>query len=133
MPAQKPSIRLRMLEGATFASGSVEKNFTGRPAWAADGLLKNGDKGLRTIDCPATQLPFYIFQLRKAGIIIRTIMEKHGGPFAGRHARYVLESNVERVELRKQDPKTKKPASQIKTQTLNPKKQAGGLKGLDNE
>ena len=99
MPAQKPSIRLRMLEGATFASGSVEKDFTGRPAWAIENLISNQSKGLRTIDCPATQLPFYVFELRRAGIVIKTIMEKHGGPFAGRHARYVLESKLEKVIL----------------------------------
>ena len=123
MPAQKPSIRLRMLEGATFASGSVEKDFTGRPAWAADGLLKNGDKGLRTIDYPATQLPFYIFQFRKAGIIIKTIMEKHGGPFAGRHARYVLESNLEKVR-----PDIKKPIPTIEPrQAKYSNAKAGGL------
>jgi hypothetical protein len=28
-------------------------------------------------------------QIRKAGIIIETIRERHGGPVAGEHARYV--------------------------------------------
>ena len=88
-----------MLEGATFANGLTEKVFTGRPAWAITQLLNNGSKGLRSIDHGAMQLPYYVFELRRAGIVIKTIMEKHGGPFAGRHARYVLESKLEKVVL----------------------------------
>ena len=71
--------------------------------------MSNGSKGFRTVDCSATQLPFYIFQLRQAGILIKTIREKHGGPFAGIHARYVLESELEKVR-----PDIKKPIPTIK-------------------
>ena len=131
MPAKKPCIRLKMLDGATFASGSVEKVFTGRPAWAIENLMSNGPKGFRTIDCSATQLPFYIFELRRAGIVIKTIMEKHGGPFAGRHARYVLESKLQKVR-----PDIKKPIPTIEPrQAYNSKIKAGGLleEALNNE
>jgi hypothetical protein len=35
-----------------------------------------------------------VFKLRRAGFIIETVDENHGGPFAGTHARYVLRSQV---------------------------------------
>ena len=34
------------------------------------------------------------YTLRALGVAIDTITEKHGGPFAGHHARYVLASHV---------------------------------------
>ena len=83
--------------------------FSGRPAWALETVCANGSQGLRTIDCPATQLPFYIWQLRQElgddAVITKT--EKHGGPFAGNHARYVLADETLRVE-RCEPPKKKK-------------------------
>ena len=37
---------------------------------------------------------------RKAGIVIETIHERHGGPFAGQHARYVLISIITILETK---------------------------------
>jgi hypothetical protein len=36
-----------------------------------------------------------VFWLRSHfGVVIETVTEKHGGPYAGTHARYVLRSDV---------------------------------------
>jgi hypothetical protein len=39
-----------------------------------------------------------VYDLRKLGIVIETIRERHDGPFAGEHARYVLRSPVTILE-----------------------------------
>jgi hypothetical protein len=66
----------------------------GRDAWALKNLLNAGPRGCTPIDNPAPRWSHYIFKLRRAGFIIETIDESHGGPFAGSHARYVLKSQV---------------------------------------
>ena len=43
-----------------------------------------------------TRLAAYIFELRELGCSIETRMESHEGPYAGRHARYILKSIVKR-------------------------------------
>jgi hypothetical protein len=35
-----------------------------------------------------------VHKLRKLRLRIETVNESHGGPFAGRHARYVLRSRI---------------------------------------
>lgn len=68
----------------------------GRDAWALDELAKAGPKGVTPIDVPGPRWSAYIFKLRTVyGIGIRTIEEKHGGTFAGSHARYQLTQPVE--------------------------------------
>jgi hypothetical protein len=47
---------------------------------------------------PGPRWSSYVHKLRKAGIIVETIREMHGGPFAGPHARYVLRSQVTILE-----------------------------------
>ena len=37
----------------------------------------------------------YVWRLRGDGVSIETIDEKHAGPYAGQHARYVLRSKVQ--------------------------------------
>ena len=39
-----------------------------------------------------------MFKLKKHGLVIETVDEKHGGPFAGLHARYVLKTPVAVIE-----------------------------------
>lgn len=53
-----------------------------------------GPKGCTPISNPAPRWAAYIHNLRALGVAIDTIAEKHGGPFAGHHAKYVLASNV---------------------------------------
>jgi hypothetical protein len=62
----------------------------GRDAWALLELKAANDNGCTPIDHPGPRWSGYVHKLRKAGIVIETIREAHGGPFSGQHARYVL-------------------------------------------
>lgn len=66
----------------------------GRDAWALLQLLKEGPRGCTPINNPGPRWSGYVFNLRQMGLAIETIDERHGGPFAGTHARYVLKSQV---------------------------------------
>lgn len=70
----------------------------GRDAWALLELKAANDNGCTPIDHPGPRWSGYVHKLRKAGIIIETIREMHGGPFAGQHARYVLRSLITILE-----------------------------------
>jgi hypothetical protein len=75
--------------------GSPERKFVGRFAWALFGLVRAGEKGCTPIDQPAPRWSNYVFRLRRRGVDIETVTEKHAGAYAGTHARYVLRSTVE--------------------------------------
>jgi hypothetical protein len=64
----------------------------GCDAWALLELKAANDNGCTPIDHPGPRWSGYVHKLRKAGIVIETIREAHGGPFSGQHARYVLRS-----------------------------------------
>lgn len=66
----------------------------GRDAWALMQLKAANDNGCTPIDNPGPRWSGYVHKLRKAGIVIETISERHGGPFSGQHARYVLRSEI---------------------------------------
>lgn len=69
---------------------------SGRIAWALLELLTAGARGCTTIDHPAPRWSAYIFKLRhENSLAIETLHERHGGLFAGNHARYILRSKVE--------------------------------------
>lgn len=68
---------------------------SGRIAWALKTLIERGNKGVTPIDTPAPRWSAYIHYLRKnSGLLIETKYEKHGGPFAGEHARYILKGSI---------------------------------------
>jgi hypothetical protein len=69
----------------------------GRDAWALRNLVNAGVRGCTPIDHPGPRWSHYVFKLRGFGFSIETIDEKHGDPFAGSHARYVLRSLVQIV------------------------------------
>jgi hypothetical protein len=69
----------------------------GRDAWALRNLVNAGSAGCTPIDHPGPRWSHYTFKLRRAGFVIETVNEAHGGPFAGTHARYVLRTEVEVV------------------------------------
>lgn len=69
----------------------------GREEWALSNLLAAGSRGCTPIDHPGPRWSDYVFKLKKRGIVIETVTEAHGGPYAGHHARYVLRSRIERV------------------------------------
>lgn len=66
----------------------------GREAWALRMLMAAGDCGCTPIDHPGPRWSGYVHDLRKLGIVIETVHERHGGEFPGGHARYVLRSSV---------------------------------------
>ena len=70
----------------------------GRDAWALLELKAANDDGCTPIDHPGPRWSSYVHKLRKAGITVETIREMHRGPFAGKHARYVLRSPVHIME-----------------------------------
>jgi hypothetical protein len=82
---------------ARIASDGSEQKFTliGRNAWALENLAREGSRGCTPIEHPGPRWSGYVHRLRKDfGLNIRTIEEQHGGPFPGKHARYVLDDDV---------------------------------------
>lgn len=80
------------------ADGDRVVVISGRDLWALERLIEAGERGCTPIDDPAPRWSGYVHNLRNEGIVIETIHEKHGGPFPGTHARYVLRSRVERLD-----------------------------------
>ena len=103
---REPSPHRLSIKVRVTGRGEAEERdlpFEGRDAWALTQLLAAGNSGCTPIDNPAPRWSHYIFKLRRGGIDVETIHEAHGGPFAGHHARYVLRSRIQVLEL--QDPK----------------------------
>jgi hypothetical protein len=76
-----------------------ERSFKGRFAWALVRLVGAGEIGCTPIDHPGPRWSHYIHKLRRAGLAIETVEERHAGPYPGRHARYVLRSPVAVVSI----------------------------------
>jgi hypothetical protein len=83
----------------TDTTGAVQTVAVGgRPEWALRILMATGCKGCTPIECPGgLRWAAYVHDLRAMGLNIQTIHERHGPPFPGRHARYVLTTAVEAV------------------------------------
>ena len=90
--------RLRIKARIGYDEGAREITFIGRDAWALRELIKAGEQGCTPIDNPGPRWSGYILKLRKAGVLIQTKTEPHGGEFSGAHARYVLRSKVQILE-----------------------------------
>ncbi|MHA6289135.1 winged helix domain-containing protein [Maricaulis sp. CAU 1757] len=73
---------------------------TGRDAWALSRLIAAGAAGVTPLSEPTgPRWSAYVYNLKRAvGLSIETVTEKHGGPFPGTHARYVLHEDVRLVE-----------------------------------
>ncbi|TAJ82883.1 hypothetical protein [Reyranella sp.] len=71
-----------------------------RPNWLLDILRTRGDTGTTSIEHPGVRVADAVLKLRRAGLAIETITERHEGAFAGNHARYVL--RVERVDIERE-------------------------------
>jgi hypothetical protein len=82
----------------TVLTGGDCLSFDGRNAWALRELINAGVRGCTPIDNPAPRWSAYVFNLRRAGLAIETVHERHGGVFAGTHARYVLRSLVSLID-----------------------------------
>lgn len=82
----------------TTTSGQTFRvQLKGRDRWALEALKLAGNEGCTPIKNPAPRWSAYVFNLRGAGVEIETVNEAHGGEFAGHHARYVLRSDVTRL------------------------------------
>ena len=66
----------------------------GRDAWALRALHSAGEAGCTPIDQIGPRWSHYVWKLRRHGLVIETVTEAHGGPYAGRHARYVLRTPI---------------------------------------
>ncbi|WP_134682436.1 winged helix domain-containing protein [Paracoccus ravus] len=75
-------------------SKPFKAHIKGRELWALDRLVQAGGKGCTPITEPAPRWSAYVHKLRKMGIPIETRHEKHGGPFPGTHAKYILKARV---------------------------------------
>ena len=75
----------------------------GRNAWALQQLRAANENGCTPIDHPGPRWSSYVHKLRKLGLVIETVTEKHGGPFAGDHARYVLRTDITITEHSAED------------------------------
>ncbi len=69
---------------------------TGRERWALERLMAAGAMGCTPIVQPAPRWSAYVHDLRKLGVEIETVTEKHGGDYPGHHGRYVLRCRVTR-------------------------------------
>ena len=69
----------------------------GRLRWALERLIDAGYVGCTPLNEPGPRWSAYVHELRKLGVAIATITERHSGPFPGTHARYVLRSDVRRA------------------------------------
>ncbi|TNC43164.1 hypothetical protein FHG66_21115 [Rubellimicrobium rubrum] len=63
--------------------------------WALDWLIAAGPSGVTPIDQPGPCWGAYVYNLRRLGVAIETLHERHGPPFGGRHGRYVLRCRVD--------------------------------------
>jgi hypothetical protein len=81
--------------------GAYTLETSGRDEWALRQLMATGPKGCTPIDNPAPRWSAYVHKLRRMGIDIETVNERHGGPYPGRHARYVLHSIVRALEAQR--------------------------------
>jgi len=88
---RRPHITAEVIDGIESRTVTL----SGRDAWALSELVEAGANGCTPIDHPGPRWSGYVHKLRRTyGIHVDTIHERHGGPFAGRHARYVLRSTV---------------------------------------
>ena len=83
----------------TRTDGTEREFFVkGRDRWALQNLMDAGPAGCTPIDHPGPRWSAYVFSLKnECGVEIETRHEKHGPPFEGTHARYILVSKVERL------------------------------------
>lgn len=85
-----------VVELLASVDGRAAVTIKGRYARCMHTLIQAGAKGVSpAIDDPMPRWSHYVFWLRsRFGVVIETVTEKHGGPYAGTHARYVLHSTV---------------------------------------
>jgi hypothetical protein len=88
-----------VIELTAVIDGKLPQAFFGRQAWALNELVAVGETGCTSITTPGPRWSDYIFKLRRGGVSIETVDERHGGSFSGSHARYVVRSSVRMIEI----------------------------------
>jgi len=119
----------RLHVDATLEDGTI-KHYTGRQAWALQQLVASGATGVTPLERPAPRWSDYILQLRRSGLNIETIPEKHSGLFSGMHGRYVLHDKLKLETIAKTE--IEKPAT-AKRAYQNPNSQQVRSEGKDIE
>jgi len=71
---------------------------TKRAEFFLEEMLEAGAEGITTDAYPGVRVGDAVFKLRKAGVVIDTAYEQHGGEFAGHHGRYILRSKIARLD-----------------------------------
>ena len=110
---------------ATLEDGTV-KRYTGRQAWTLQQLVASGATGVTPIERPAPRWSDYVLHLRRSGLTIETIPEKHSGLFSGTHGRYVLH---DKLKLETVNPERENPAQGRIERDLVSDNQSAGLVG----
>ena len=75
------------------------RTFRGRIAQTLHKLAAAGERGVSSIENVGPRLSHYVFVLRRSGVGVVTIDERHGGAYAGEHGRYRLTVPVQIVEV----------------------------------
>ena len=94
-PSPVVAITVRRHDGSTL-------DLHGRPAFTLHEMLRAGAAGITAMSYPGVRVSHSILLLRKAGISIETVEERHGGAFQGRHGRYVLKTPLTVVAVERQ-------------------------------
>ncbi len=68
--------------------------FSRREASTLARLMEAGKQGVTPVDRPAPRWSGYVFALRRGGLVIDTIDERHVGVYPGGHGRYVPRTPV---------------------------------------
>jgi hypothetical protein len=68
--------------------------FIKREAWMLHLLMDRGERGVTTLEVPGVRMSHHVMKIRRKGIVVETVDERHSGPFAGSHGRYVLRSPI---------------------------------------
>jgi hypothetical protein len=74
----------------------------GQEARTLAALYDAGPAGITALEMStwALRLAHYVMKLKKQGLSIEMLREKHAGPVPGWHGRYVLRSQIEILEAR---------------------------------
>jgi hypothetical protein len=88
-----------VVELTAAVDGRTPQTLFGRQAWALNELIAAGEAGCTPITTPGPRWSDYVFKLRRDGVSVETIDERHGGSFSGSHARYVVRSSVRLIEV----------------------------------
>jgi hypothetical protein len=78
-----------------FQVNGERKVFSGRTAWALERLIEAGFEGVTTAQLPpGARWSAYVQKLRRQGIPVAMVRERHTGDFPGQHGKYLLQCHA---------------------------------------